>query len=88
MFLLEAIEQIESLNSNATIWIEHSKSWSPQSLVLVAEESEDGGSPEKIPASYEYFLEVFIVADFVNDLAIQNKEAIAERVIHYAINDA
>ena len=88
MFLLEAIEQIESLNSDATIWIENSKSWSPQSAVFIAEENEDGGPPENISSSYEYFLEVFIASEFIVDIGNKSKDAIVERVIQYAINDA
>jgi hypothetical protein len=85
--LQEAIEQIEKQNSEQTIWIDSSKKWSADSTVFIAEEKEDGGAPSIVPSTHEYFLEVFLVSELVQNLKLENSKQIVERVIFYAEND-
>ncbi|MCG7533376.1 hypothetical protein [Pseudoalteromonas sp. OOF1S-7] len=88
MTLLEALEQVEKLNSDATIWIDCSQEWSADSFVAIAEERVEGGAPDDVPSTYEYFLEVFLVSELIHDLNLESCEQVIEYIISYAENDA
>ena len=88
MKLVDVIDEIKSLNSEATIWIESSKKHSANSVVQVADEKETGGKPDTVSESFEYFLEVFIVSELVDDLSHLQGEALVNRIIDYAVDDA
>jgi hypothetical protein len=90
--LLEAVEQISSLNINATIYA--SEPWTPQAIVMIMEEDSAGGPPAAARASnLTYFIEVEIAQQFLEDLQgstqrLQSSVDICKRLIAYAENDA
>ena len=88
MRLFEAINSLESLDSDATIWIDGCETWSANSTVNIAVEKQSGGAPESVPKSHEYFLEVFVVLELVESLGGLSSKELVNRVLDYAINDA
>lgn len=92
MTLLEAIENLDSLDENSTIYAV--KPWTKSSETMVALESKTGDIPiEVVQLGMEYFLEVFIARDFVSDWAanLATRPSLGEkceRLIYYAIHDA
>jgi hypothetical protein len=82
--LRDALRQLADLDQHATVWIERRRPWSPESEVLIAGESQEGGAPDP---DYEYFLEVFIIRDELG-LPWPDLEAYSRRVIQYAQFDA
>ncbi|RYV02162.1 hypothetical protein SOPP22_11405 [Shewanella sp. OPT22] len=88
MELDEAISKLEFLDSDATIWIDSSDSWSIKSRVCIAIEKETGGAPGSVPKHFEYFLEVFLIVELATELDSINKTSLTNRVIEYAKNDA
>lgn len=69
--------------------------WSPEALVLVALEPDDGRLPDAARnKGMMYFLEVAIAKDFLADLerlqssSFATVEAKTHRLIQYAVNDA
>jgi len=89
MNLQTALDQIDDLDTDSTIWIDSTIEWSSDSTVILAVEMEEGGAPEWVPKHFEYFLEVFTTADLIHALKNLNDGSFSvERVIYYAVNDA
>ena len=92
MKLIEAVEQLENLDQESTIYA--SEPWGAESRALVAPEPDEGGlPPDAETLGLRYFLEVFIARDFIQDwtasLDYEPKlEAKCARLIEYAIKDA
>lgn len=90
--LLEVISELDEADREATIYA--SKPWTNESTALVAQEPESGGlPPEARDLNLDYFLEVFVASDFLEDwVANLNAKPSAEqkcrRLIAYAVNDA
>jgi hypothetical protein len=90
MKLIEAVQQLETLDGDLTIYARHP--WTPLSDTELAVE----GSEEEKKAKAEglrYFLEVFIAREFVEDWKPTQKkpptdEQSCARLIEYATNDA
>lgn len=93
MILKEAIYQLKTLEPEHTIWIEKGKKWEANSSVVVLPEKDQGGPPDDL-SGFEYFLEVFIAKEFIEDylkgqeLNDRNIIESTNRIIRYAINDA
>lgn len=92
MKLIEAISKLDSLDSEATIYA--AKPWKYESEVWVGVEPEEGGLPEEAKVrGLDYFLEVFIAQEFMEDwnssLGRQpSLEMKCDRIIDYASFDA
>lgn len=92
MTIREAVENLDSLDENSTIYA--AKPWTLNSEAIVAPEPDTGGLPvEATQLGLVYFLEVFIARDFVNDwiASLPQQPSLDEtciRVIHYATHDA
>jgi len=92
MTLLEAIGSFKSLDQESTIYAV--KPWTPSSEVVLELEPEEGELPPgTIPAGFDYFLEVFIVEEFLDGWASNwpSEPSLyekCERLIQYAIYDA
>ena len=92
MILREAVESLDSLDENNTIYAV--KPWTGDSEVIVAPEPETGVVPaEAARLNMKYFLEVFIARDFVNDwmASLPTQPTLEEkcnRLVHYAVHDA
>lgn len=90
--LLEAVEQIESEDINATIYA--SEPWTPQSIAMIIEEDSAGGPPAAASASnLTYFIEVEIAQRFLEDLQgsaqrLKSSVDICRRLIADAEDDA
>ena len=88
MTLLEAIQNLEQLNEDFTIYA--SAPWSVNSVVTVEYEPEDGSVPDEAKRlKLNYFLEVFIAKEFVegwlsNMESQPSDEDICKRIIEYA----
>jgi len=92
MKLVEAIDKLEALNDEATIYA--SEPWNEDSIAITVPEPDDGGLPEEAKRlGLRYFLEVFLAREFLEDWVAglgaepSSKEKCA-RVIQYAIKDA
>ena len=92
MKLLEVIDKIDDVGTEATIYAK--EPWDAESLALALPEPEEGGLPEEAKRlGLRYFLEVFIIQDFLQDWALRfesepsNMEK-CTRMIQYAIRDA
>lgn len=84
MKLYEIIKNIDSYNSEDTIYTE--EPWSIDSLTLVVNEEK---YDEQESFSKTYFLEVFLVKELLNDLPRELPlEEKCKRIIYYAINDS
>lgn len=88
MKLIDVIDSIEDQDSAATIWISNQLEWSTNSLVVVAEEPEDGTWPASVASDFVYFLEVFIAIEVLEGMLQNTSYEKAVRVIEYAKNDA
>jgi hypothetical protein len=93
MKLIEAISDLASLDDDHTIYA--AEPWTPDSEVVLAEQPEGGRDlPEEAKRlGMEYFLEVFIARDFLEDwlVGLETEPTLEEkcqRIIEYAINDA
>jgi hypothetical protein len=90
--LLDVISELDEADREATIYA--SKPWTNESTALVAREPETGGLPPRArDLGLDYFLEVFIASEFLEDwIANLNAKPSAEqkchRLIGYAVNDA
>lgn len=82
MTLGDAVEQLETLDADATIYA--AKPWSVDARTVVAVEPEDGSVPDEA-AELEYFLEV---ADALDAATVSSDGTRFERVVYYAENDA
>ncbi len=92
MKLIEAVEQLENLDEESTIYA--AEPWTVDSNALVAREPDQGGlPPDAETLGLKYFLEVFIARDFIQDWTANlddepASEAKCARLIEYAIKDA
>lgn len=92
MRLIDAIQQLESFDPEATIYGE--KPWTEGSQVVVASEPEAGGLPdEALRRGFDYFLEVFVAQEFLEDwrAGLSAEPTLQEqcrRLIQYAVYDA
>ena len=92
MTLQEIVRRIGEFDRESTIYA--SRPWKPSSVAVVAPESRDGSAPaEAIGNRCEYFLEIFVAADFLEDWRLslgRDPSAIeaSDRLIQYAENDA
>ena len=88
MQLQYLIERINEVDSDATVWIDGSNFWSVDSRVSIAIECDEGGPPDTVPSGFEYFLEVFIIQELVEDLPkSQSYIELTQRIIDYARDD-
>jgi hypothetical protein len=78
----EAIEQLETLDADATIYA--AKPWSVDARAVVAVEPEDGSVPEEA-AGLEDLLEVAVAMEAATASRAGTR---FERVVYYAENDA
>ena len=92
MTLIEAIQNLEPLDNESTIYA--AQPWTESSAALVAPEPASGGRPaEAEKLGLEYFLEVFLAREVLEGWmtnldaqpTLQEKCA---RLIQYAITDA
>lgn len=88
MKLIEAIEKLNILDSEATIWVKTGEAWDKNAEVVVAVEDESGINPVFDGIKYNYFLEVFIVSEITESIPEATIFDKTNRVIQYAINDA
>lgn len=91
MTLLEVVQKLNILDEEDTIYA--TKPWTENSTALVMPEPESGElSPEIKELGVQYFIEVFIAKDFINDwIKTQNKpsyELICFRLIEFVMKDA
>ncbi|KOQ82269.1 hypothetical protein ABW48_26535 [Pluralibacter gergoviae] len=92
MTLIDIINKLDSFDGDDTIYVK--RPWKPESAAIVATEPDTGGIPpgaEKIDA--EYFLEIFLAAEFLegwllNGAQKPSTEEQCFRLIQYAENDA
>jgi len=98
MNLIEALQDIDNINEDAVLYAERIEGeFVIESNVVLLELKEEElewktheVSERKCPG-YEYFLEVFIINDVMNDLEgseFDTFEKKCERVIYYAEHDA
>lgn len=91
MKLLDAIENIEQLDSEHTLYA--AEPWNKDSAVVIAMEPDDGGLPDEAARlGCKYFLEVFIAKDFIEDwratqAGTPSPEEKCTRLVEYAVND-
>jgi hypothetical protein len=89
MKLIEAVQQLENLHGDSTIYAR--TPWAPSSEARLAVE---GSEEETAKAEgLRYFLEVFIAQEFLEDWRSKQKEPPSDeqscaRLIEYATNDA
>ena len=91
MTLLDTVRQLKDLKANLTIFAR--RPWTPDAEALVAEEPDGGELPREAAAIRgEYFLEVSLAQEFVDDWLESrpgsSAEQTCERLIQYAENDA
>ncbi|MEH2500318.1 hypothetical protein V1294_006797 [Bradyrhizobium sp. AZCC 1678] len=92
MTLIEAVQNLDSLEGESTIYA--AQPWTADSMAVVAPEPESGGLPtEAEKHALKYFLEVSIARDFLEDWSANlDAEPILQekcaRLIQYAITDA
>jgi hypothetical protein len=90
MRVMELTRELYSLNEDLTIYAK--KPWTCESKVELFKEPEDGSLPIELSDDFEYFLEVFIAKDVIPNLShvepSYTLEQWAEKLIHYAENDA
>jgi len=82
MTLAEIVEQLDGMDSDATIYA--ARPWSADARAIVIREPEDGSRPVEA-ADLDYFLEVNVALEAAN---VSNAGTRFERVLHYAENDA
>lgn len=92
MTMADVISSLGSFDAEDTIYA--ALPWSEKSAALVAHELESGGVPsEERAQGLEYFMEVFVARDFLEDWKSSlkmnpSREEICAKLIHYAIHDA
>jgi hypothetical protein len=92
MTLLEAVRDLDILDEESTIYA--SEPWTKDSIAIVDYEPAAGGLPiEAERLGLQYFLEVSIARDFIEDWAASSDagamlEQQCARLIVYAITDA
>jgi hypothetical protein len=90
MRVMELTRELYSLNEDLKIYAK--KPWTCESKVELFKEPEDGSLPIELSDDFEYFLEVFIAKDVIPNLShvepSYTLEQWAEKLIHYAENDA
>ena len=90
MTLIEAVQQIDELDGDLTIYAR--QPWSPSAEARLAVEGTE--EEKKIRSGgLQYFLEVFIAREFLEDWRASQRRASTgaescERLIAYAVNDA
>src|SRR4051794_40195554 len=90
--LIDVVRNLESLDGDATIYV--AEPWTAQSSSIVETEPTTGGLPiEASNHGLQYFLEVFIARDFLDDWASGLEQTPSdlqrcERLIRYAKDDA
>lgn len=92
MRLLDVILSLDDLDEASTIYLQ--EPWTKESNAVVAPEPNDGGLPPEVKTlGLNYFIEVSIAREFLEDWA----ETLAtppsdnercERLIQYSMNDA
>lgn len=92
MKLIDLVSSIDTLDENSTIYA--TSPWTVESDAIVAEESADANSSSVFEREgKQYFLEVFIAREFLNDWEVgldfvPTDEDRCNRLIQYAQNDA
>ena len=90
MTLLDAVQLLETLDGESTIYALHP--WHPTSEVQLAVEGSEEEAQAKA-AGLRYFIEVFIAQEFLEDWRASMKKLptdaqCCERLVEYATNDA
>ena len=98
MKLIEAIGKIDDLNEDAFLYVRRTNGkFTINSEVVILELSDEELEwktyevTEKKCPGFEYFLEVFLIKELIDDLKYSNFNTIEKkctRIIHYAENDA
>jgi hypothetical protein len=92
MTLLDIISNLDDFDEAATIYAK--APWRCDAVAVVAREPGEGGLPEEAKRlGFDYFLEVFIARDFLEDWmpscqSLPTPQEKCDRVIQYAMNDA
>jgi hypothetical protein len=92
MSLLQAVQELDSLDQESTIYA--SQPWTADSKVMVAMEPQSGGIPKNVEElGLEYFLEVFIAQEVLegwiaNLGRVPSTAEKTARLIQYATDDA
>lgn len=90
MTLLEAVQRLNSLDIDSTIYA--AEPWTPNSEVVLLRETDAGGlTSQDLPEGITYFLEVFIAREVLEDWVPQNVPTLLDkcaRLIQYATYDA
>ncbi|RCW63252.1 hypothetical protein DET61_11919 [Marinobacter nauticus] len=92
MKLIDVVKNIDNYDDEMTIYA--ARPWSATSEAVVEYETSDGKPPETAnKLELGYFLEVFLVKEFIegwneNNSVHIDHESVCKRVIEYAINDA
>ena len=82
--LLEVVRHIGKYDENHTIYVKDNKGWSISSATIVCESPDDSTKPiEKEQITYDFFLEIFIAAEFIENVK-GNLEEKCKRLIYYA----
>ena len=92
MRLLDVILSLDDLDEASTIYLQ--EPWTKESNAVVALEPNDGGLPPEVKTlGLNYFIEVSIAREFLEDWArtLATPPSVSERcerLIQFAINDA
>jgi hypothetical protein len=91
MYLIEVVDNLNSFDEADTIYA--ARPWTSHSQAIVAPEPSSGLPPEAVTRSLVYFLEINVAREFVGGWAKSfadqpTPEAICDRLIQYAVNDA
>jgi hypothetical protein len=90
MTLLDIVRKLDKIDKDCTIYA--TKPWTPNAQAMILS-TDEPVPPEVEKLKLQYFLEIFIACDFLNDWATTvNRPLTSEqkclRLIEYAINDA
>jgi hypothetical protein len=90
MNILDVVKNINHFSDEHTIYAV--RPWTLHSEAVVMEEPEEDLIPEQLRnTDMEYFLEIYLVREIIEDIADDKKystiEAKTQRIIEYAIND-
>ena len=77
MKLIEIIADIENYDDLMTVYAK--KDWNPNSEAMVIEPPEDGNI--RPIDGYDYFLEVFIIKEWIEDLKAKVNDEVCIRII-------
>lgn len=92
MTLKDVVAKLDSFESEHTIYA--SRPWTETSTALVLQEPDEGGVPEEATSlGLNYFIEIFLASEFLEDWAASlaaapTIEEMCRRLIVYAENDA